>query len=101
MNVKITKPALNRLMAIHKYYKAEGNISKGIAIQKKIVQMAQLLGDNPLLGKKEKHLEDMGLDHRSLVVDRHYKVIYRIEKSDLYITDIFDVRQDPEKIKPY
>jgi|SRR6056297_547771 plasmid stabilization system protein ParE len=100
MKVKITKPALARLMAIHEYHKKEGNISKGIAIQKKIVQMTQLLGDNPLLGKKEKQLVDMGLGHRSLVIDRHYKVIYRIGKVDLYITDIFDVRQDPEKMKP-
>ena len=52
----------------------------------------------PLQGQKEPFLEHLGLGHRRLVVS-HYKVIYRVSGEYIYITDIFDSRQDPDKMK--
>lgn len=99
MNVKITKPARERFNEIDAYYKAKGNNKKGRELRHKVVQKARLLRDNPHLGKEEEYLKDLGLAHRSLVIDRMYKLIYRIHKSTIYITDIFDTRQNPSQMR--
>jgi hypothetical protein len=36
--------------------------------------------------------------HRRLV-ESHYKIIYRVVGEYIYVTDIFDSRQDPDKMK--
>lgn len=38
--------------------------------------------------------------HRSLLVGTLYKIVYLIAAPVILITDVFDVRQDPEKMKP-
>jgi len=41
---------------------------------------------------------NLGWHYRRLV-EGHYKIIYRIEDEYIYITDIFDSCQDPDKMK--
>jgi plasmid stabilization system protein ParE len=53
----------------------------------------------PRGGQLEPYLQHLGEGHRRLVV-AHFKVIYRIEGRTVFITDIFDARQDPRKMKP-
>ncbi len=71
---------------------------KLIEIRDSILDAADTLTLQPLQGQKEPFLEHMGLGHRRLVVD-HYKIIYRVDGEYIYVTDIFDSRQDPDKIK--
>ena len=71
---------------------------KLIEIRDKILNKADTLLLNPLKGQKEPCLEHLGLDHRRLV-ESHYKIIYRVTGEYIYITDIFDSRQDPDKMK--
>jgi len=33
------------------------------------------------------------------LIESHYKIIYRVTEEFIYITDIFDSRQDPDKMK--
>lgn len=64
-----------------------------------ILDAADSLILQPFQGQQEPLLEDLGLGHRRLIVG-HYKIIYRIIEDNIYITDIFDSRQDPDKMKP-
>ncbi len=52
----------------------------------------------PHLGAYEPYLEHLEEGHRKLVIGK-FKVIYRIEGRTIYVTDIFDARQDPKKVK--
>lgn len=52
----------------------------------------------PRGGQYEPYLEHLGEGHRRLVVG-NLKVVYRIEGKTIYVTDIFDARQDPRKMK--
>lgn len=52
----------------------------------------------PRMGQYEPWLEYKGEGHRRLVVG-NFKVVYRIEGKAIYVTDIFDARQDPRKMK--
>ncbi len=67
-------------------------------IRNGILDRADKLIKNPSSGRREEYLEHLGLNHRR-VIDSHYKIIYRIIDRTIYITDIFDCRQDPAKMK--
>ena len=52
----------------------------------------------PFGGQVEPYLEHLGGGHRRLVVG-NFKVIYRVANDTVFITDIFDARQDPMRMK--
>ncbi|MCB0556299.1 MAG: type II toxin-antitoxin system RelE/ParE family toxin [Phaeodactylibacter sp.] len=100
MKVKITDPAKAELKSIYEYYRRLGKGKKGRAIRAAVVKAAMMLKEQPRMGQKETALEPLGLEHRHIVVKPHYKIIYRIEGAEIFITDVFDTRQDPDKMKP-
>lgn len=71
---------------------------KLMEIRDSILDTADTLLLHPLQGQKEPCLENLGLGHRRLI-ESHYKIIYRVVEEYIYITDIFDSRQDPDKMK--
>ena len=73
-------------------------IEKVSQIKSQILDKADSLEQNPFLGQKEEYLEHLGQGHRRLI-EGHFKIIYLVGKDAVYITDIFDSRQDPEKMK--
>lgn len=56
-----------------------------------------LLG-HPGAGQVEEYLSAFGKEHRRWIVG-DVKVIYRLGPDVLYVTDFFDSRQDPKKMK--
>ena len=48
-------------------------------------------------GSNEELLIDLKEGHR-YIIRGNYKIIYKILNNKIYITDIFDVRQNPDKI---
>ncbi|WP_353846338.1 type II toxin-antitoxin system RelE/ParE family toxin [Microcystis sp. M112S1] len=67
-------------------------------IRDRILAKADKLLVNPYIGQQEEYLEHMGQSHRR-VIEGNYKIIYKVEGDAIFITDIFDSRQDPEKMK--
>lgn len=53
---------------------------------------------NPYKGQLESYLEHLNLSHRR-IIEGNYKIIYRVDSNTIFITDIFDSRQDPSKMK--
>ena len=49
-------------------------------------------------GQIEELLIDLDEGHR-YILRGNYKIIYKIYNHKIYITDVFDTRQNPEKIK--
>jgi toxin ParE1/3/4 len=68
------------------------------SIRDKILSRADKLLNSPLTGRQEEYLEHLGMNYRR-IIESHYKIIYRIKDNYIYITDIFDTRQDPAKMK--
>ena len=56
------------------------------------------LKEYPRSGQFEPWLEHLQMGHRRLVVGK-FKVIYRILSEVIIVTDIFDARRDPKKMK--
>lgn len=67
-------------------------------IRDEILDAADTLILQPLQGQEESYLEHLNLGHRRLIVS-HYKIIYRVVEEYIYITDIFDSIQNPDKMK--
>ncbi len=100
MKVQITKPARQRLNHIDNYYKKKGYPRKGRNLRMEIVKQSKLLSQNPYMGQEEENLKHLEKGHRYLFIKPFYKLIYLIIQPMIYITDIFDTRQEPDKIKP-
>ncbi len=71
---------------------------KVIEIQNAILDKADAIIHNVHMGQKEEILEHLGQSHRRVIVN-NYKIIYVIKNDYILITDIFDTRQDPQKMK--
>ena len=98
MKLDYTEQALVSLKEILEFISLKVSHEKLIVIRDQILNKADTLLKQPLIGQKESFLEHLGLGHRRLV-EGHCKIIYRIEGEYIYITDIFDPRQDPDKMK--
>ena len=44
----------------------------------------------------EQELSDFEEEYRSLVVQKHFKIIYFIEHNSIFITAVWDSRQNPQ-----
>lgn len=71
---------------------------KLLEIRTQILDKADSLLLQPSQGQEEPYLEHLKLKHRRLI-EGNYKIIYRIVGETIYITDIFDTRQEPLKMK--
>lgn len=60
-----------------------------------IDKQVDLLATNPYIGFIEPLLIGRRNEYRSLVVHKHYKLVYYIKNNTLYITDLWDTRREP------
>ena len=98
MKLVYTEQALFSLEEVLSFMAPKITREKLTKIKDEILNAADTLLLHPLQGQKEPFLEHLGLGHKRLIVS-HYKIIYRIIGEYIYITDIFDSRQDPDKMK--
>ncbi|AFU67830.1 plasmid stabilization system family protein [Psychroflexus torquis ATCC 700755] len=89
--------AIKNLKDIFDYYSTEINKKIAHKIRREILQSTNQLKNNSELGQIEFNLEKLEQNHRYLVCG-NYKVIYRVFENQVIINDVFDTRQDPEKM---
>lgn len=93
-----TNFAITELKNIFLYYRIIAGEKTADKIRKSIFLATKPLIKQPFIGAEEETLNDLKQGHRYLV-EGNYKIIYRVVESEIYITDIFDCRQNPIKIK--
>lgn len=98
MKVIWTSFALENLKQIFFYYKEAASPEIATKIKRRILQRTKQLSKFPESGTLEPILIDFGKNHRYLV-SGNYKIIYYFDKNFVYVTDIFDTRQDPKRIE--
>ena len=67
-------------------------------LQKQVAGKLEWLKSNAFSGQLEPGLEELGLQHRRVIVGP-FKIIYRITPKQIVVTDIFDSRRDPKGMK--
>lgn len=98
MEIIYTEQSFESLELIKEYLTEKYNLKKAEAIRKEILDEADRLAEFSKRGQKEDNLKELKLNHR-YILKGHTKIIYRIEGDKIYITDFFDSRQDPRKMK--
>ncbi len=96
--VIITNFAKQQLQQIYDYITWKSSDSVAILEIQRIIKYFEFLEITPKIGRESEELKSIKLQHRQLVVS-NYKIIYRIDESIVYITDVFDCRQHPDKMK--
>ena len=101
MVVRWTEFAENKLKEIFDYYFDVAGYNVAGKIVTKIKRSADSLGTMPFIAPIEENLEKSKFIHRSLVVNRTYKVVYFIDEEFecVVIATIWDCRRDPSKLQ--
>ena len=89
--------AIENLKIIFDYYAAKANKKIANNIRKQILKTTKQLNTHPNSGQIELYLEKLKKDYR-YVLSGNYKIIYKITDSQIIISDVFDVRQNPDKM---
>lgn len=95
-----TNFAKNELKNIFKYYELNASRKVAFDLVEGILDKGNSLKFQPNIGQKEELLLDRKENFRYLVF-KNYKIIYWLntEKDRVEITDVFDARQNPIKLK--
>ncbi len=97
MQVKFTKQAQDELDKIADYYSTNANEDVAERLVVGIVAKATALQRFPNLGVLDPNLVNARFTYK-YVVYKKFKIIFRKTKNVIYINDIFDARQDPQKL---
>lgn len=93
-----TNFAISELKNIFLYCRMVAGDKVANKIKKSIFDATKPLVQHPFIGAVEENLTDLKQGHRYLV-SGNYKIIYKMVDNDIYVTDVFDCRQNPTKMK--
>jgi plasmid stabilization system protein ParE len=89
--------AVKSFKEIYLYHRIVAGEHIALKIKSGIFTATKQLPHQPELGQIEPFLEKLNEGHRYLVKE-NYKIVYKIVKEGVLITDLFDTRQDPNKM---
>ena len=102
MNLEIiwSEIAVKRLDEIFEYYTENANIKIGKKVLQNLLKAPDQLISNPFIGQKEDLLDERKISYRYLI-HKNYKIIYSVDQENgfIKIAEVFDTRQNPEKIQ--
>lgn len=89
-----------KLQAIVDYYTENASLSVAKKLAKTILNTSLILEKKPQIGPIEELLSERIRGYR-FIISGNYKLIYYIDegKHEVRIADVFDTRQNPEKLK--
>lgn len=79
------------------FLKTNMPVNKAREIILRIYNKTELLLTMPEIGQKEPEFEELKYSYRR-IIESHYKIIYRIESTSVYIERVFDSRLNPNKL---
>ena len=99
MEVYISDRALHSMQCIYDHFYQWAAYRSAEHILNVIEKGYKQLALFPYMGPVESTLQEENKHYRSFVIHPHYKIIYVITKDHIYILDIWDCRQDNQRIK--
>jgi plasmid stabilization system protein ParE len=98
MTVSISGFARRRLYSIWRWVSDSSSRQPADKLETRLLERANSLSRQPLKGPTEPVLAFMNKGHRYLICGR-YKIIYRVEGEVIHITDFFDTKQHPSRMR--
>ncbi|MGY6520947.1 MAG: type II toxin-antitoxin system RelE/ParE family toxin [Mongoliitalea sp.] len=92
--------AEKQLDEIFDYYSKKVSHQLALKIVLELIEAPEILKRNPLVGPIEEFLKGRHIEYRYLICT-NYKIIYSVDEENncVKISDVFDTRQNPSKIK--
>lgn len=89
-----------QLDEIFEYYEKKASVRVASKIVTGIIEESEKLIKASFIGQEEELLKEREIKYRYLVF-KNYKLIYSIDEKNgfIKIADVFDTRQNPQKIK--
>lgn len=90
----------NQIDDIFNYYTQKATYKVALDIVTQILLAPDILIDNPKIGQKEETLQQRLFTYH-YILSLNYKIIYSIDDNEMLIkiADVFDTRQNPNKIE--
>ncbi len=98
MKLVITDYAIAHLVESVELTGKHMSLERRDALIEKVIRGTDRLLDFPKAGQVETLMDSRPFEYRRLVVG-NFKIIYRIDGEMIYVTDIFDARQDPQRMR--
>lgn len=98
VRIRWTLEAEKDILRVYDFYVE--NFSEKLAqkVLRDIFSKVQKLEHSPGIGQEEELLKHIEQGQR-YIISNHNKIIYKPENIIIYITHVFDTRQDPNKLK--
>lgn len=93
-----TEKATTQLRSIYEYLLEVAGRKIAKHIIDRIENTVEKLAKYPKMGIIEEELAQYTEEYRSFVVHKNYKIIYHIVEKNIYISTLFDCRQNPKKM---
>ena len=94
--IVVSKRFLNRTLQVCEYLNKKFSSKTALLFLERVEERLELVSKYPTIGKKSLNKEGI----RSILLNPHHLIFYRVSKNRVEIVDLFDMRQDPEK-RPY
>lgn len=98
MTLEIAERAREQLFGIWLRIREDASEERADKVQERLLKRAQELIDQPWKGPPEPALLKLKEGHRFLLLGR-YKIIYRVVGDVVFITDFFDTKQHPSRMR--
>lgn len=96
--VVVTHFAFYQIKSIYDYYALYVSVHVAKKIKSEIISSIKTLKKREVDWQKDEFLVELNKNHKRLICG-HYKIIYYQDPIEnlVYVTDVFDSRQDPDK----
>jgi plasmid stabilization system protein ParE len=98
MTVEVTSQARLRLLEIWKRIAEDASPDRADMVEVRLLARARELRAHPHKGPPEPALAYRGQGHRFLLLGR-YKIIYLVAGEKVFVTDFFDTKQHPSRMR--
>ncbi|MBP8823221.1 MAG: type II toxin-antitoxin system RelE/ParE family toxin [Flavobacteriales bacterium] len=98
MKVRVSFAARKRFRNTISFYRGYMTANEARKVVANVKAALVYLEDHPGWGAFEVRIDDSKKRYRRAIVGR-IKIVYRVGRSIIHVTDIFDSRQDPRKVK--
>jgi len=98
MRIEFSENAVEALKEIYNFLYSK-NERAATVIRNSILNEIKRLLVFPQMASIEPILKEESEMFRSLVIEPYYKVVYYVDRETIIVVDIWDCRQDPEKLR--
>ena len=98
MQIRFTKQAREEYLRIISVFEEFAGTRSASKLNDRVRQKGETLLKHPYSGPLEPLLSDRKRDYRFVSINKNYRMIYHVTNNFIWIVDIWDRRNDPNRL---